>query len=238
MKITIGYLFYDLLNLYGESGNILALKQALETQEIEVEVQYLSINNEWNLKELDFIYLGTGTENNQKIALETLEKYKEDLNEYIENNKFLLATGNSIEIFGQYILDDENKKKMLGIFDYYTEKTNTRRVSECVFKSDNIESKILGFENNQGKTVNSNNPIFKVEKGYGSKKDEGTEGFTYKNFYATYLIGPILARNPELLEKMCKDLIIGIDNEFEFNEFDLDIEKEAHKRYIKRYENI
>lgn len=239
MKITIGYLFHDLLNLYGESGNVLALRQALETQDgIEVEVKNLSLDNEWDLENIDFIYIGTGTRNNQLIALEYLKTYKEEIKKYIECNKFFLATGNSIELFGKYILDKEEKNEMLGLFDYWTLRTENRRVSECVFEFEKVKSKILGFENNEGKTVDSKNPMFKVQKGYGTEKDEGTEGFMDKNFYGTYLIGPLLARNPELLELLCRDLILTKDNDFKFKDFDLKIEKEAHKKYLKRYDSI
>ncbi len=239
MKITIGHLFYDFLNLYGESGNILALKNALEIQGIEVEIKNLSldIENSWNLGDFDFLYIGTGTKNNQLIALDYMVKYKEEIKAYIENNKFFLATGNSIELFGKYILDKEIKKEMLGLFDYYTIKSDTRRVSECVFTFDRVSEKILGFQNNEGKTFDSETPMFKVDKGFGAEKNETTEGFMYKNFYATYLIGPILARNPEILELLCKDLILSKDNNFKFKEFNFTIEKEAHRRYLKRYDN-
>lgn len=236
MKITIGHLFYDLLNLYGESGNVIALKQALETQGIEVELRNLSIDNdEWKLKELDFIYMGTGTENSQKIALEYLKKHEEEIKEAIENNKFFLVTGNAIELFGKYIIGDNEKIETLGMFDYFTQRTKNRIVSECIFKFEQIESKILGFENHQGKTIESKSPMFTVEKGFGSEENSGTEGYMDNNFYATYLLGPILVRNPELLEKLCRRLILSIENEFEFKEFDFEIEKIAHDRFLNKY---
>lgn len=231
MKITIGHLFYDLLNLYGESGNVLALKGALESQEIEVELKNISIDNEnWNLQELDFIYMGTGTDNNQKIVLEFLQKHKAEIQEVVDNNKFFLVTGNSIELFGKYIEEENNKLETLGIFDYYTKRTNNRIVSECIFNFKQIKSKVLGFENNHGQTINATLPMFTVEKGFGNSEKE--EGYMQNNFYATYLIGPILARNPELLEKFCKDLIFSKDRSFELKKFDLEIEKIAHERYL------
>lgn len=231
MKITIGHLFYDLLNLYGESGNVLALKGALENQEIEVELKNISIDNEnWNLQELDFIYMGTGTDNNQKIALEFLQKHKAEIQEVVDNNKFFLVTGNSIELFGKYIEEENNKLETLGIFDYYTKRTNNRIVSECIFNFKQIKSKVLGFENNHGQTINATLPMFTVEKGFGNSEKE--EGYMQNNFYATYLIGPILARNPELLEKFCKNLIFSKDSSFELKKFDLEIEKIAHERYL------
>ena len=236
MKIVIGHMFYDLLNLYGESGNVLAISRALKSQDVEVEERLLSIDNEnWNLEDIDFLYMGTGTDNNQKIALEVLKKHKEELKDYIDAGKFFLATGNSIEIFGKSIIEDEKKEEALGLFDYETKRTN-RRVSECRFKHKDIEEDILGFENNHGETINNNTYLFSVLKGYGSKKDEKEEGFSYKNFYATYLIGPVLARNPEVLEKLCRKIISSKEKDFEFKTFDFEIEKEAHRRYLEKYE--
>ena len=75
MKITIGHLYYDILNLYGESGNILALKYALEHQGIEVIIKELTITDELDFSDLDFVYIGCGTEQNQLVALKHLKKY-------------------------------------------------------------------------------------------------------------------------------------------------------------------
>ena len=111
MKITIGHLFYDLLNLYGENGNVLALEKILTSQGIEVEIKNLSIDNEsWNLDELDVVFIGAGTEQNQLLALNTLIKYKQEINQMILNNKLFICTGNSIELFGKQINVDDNEK--------------------------------------------------------------------------------------------------------------------------------
>lgn len=207
MKIVIGHLFYDLLNLYGESGNILAIKNALENKNIEVEIKQISINDEWNLEELDYIYIGSGTENNQLIALDYLKKYKNEIIEAINNNKLFLVTGNSIELFGKEIVfDDDLKIEAIGAFDYYTVRTKNRIVSECKFSFDEINSKIIGFTNHQGLTKNIINPLFV------KYKDDTNEilledGIHENNFFGTYVIGPLLVRNPEFLEYIIKELI-------------------------------
>lgn len=236
MKITIGYLFYDLLNLYGESGNILALDFALKSQKIDTEIKYLSIYDDIDFDSLDVIYIGCGTENNQKIALEYLKKYKQEIAQYIMNNKFILATGNSIELFGKYIsMLDGTKEKCLETFTYYTEKTKKRLVSECIFKHDDIDEKILGFENDEGITKDNNSPLFTIIKGYGEKKDFGVEGFVSNNFYATYLLGPVLARNPKFLEYITKKIVTCIDPSFEFKPFDFEFSKIAHDNFLEKY---
>ena len=97
MIINICYLYYDLLNLYGEIGNIKALTKCFETQKIKVNVDRLSINDNIDFNKYDLIYIGCGTENNLLIALNDLLRYKKEINEYIESNKFIIATGNSID---------------------------------------------------------------------------------------------------------------------------------------------
>lgn len=236
MKITIGHLFYDLLNLYGENGNVMALEKAIRSQGIDVEIKNLSLDNTpWNLEELDVVYIGAGTEQNQILAINTLMKYKETINQMVMNNKLFLATGNSIELFGKCINCNDKNIETLGLFDYTTERTKKRIVSECVFNYDEIEDKILGFENHQGKITGITEPIFTVEKGFGSNTDSKQEGFRKNNFYGTYLLGPLLVRNPKLLEKICKDLILDKDSNFKFKDFDFDIEQKAHDKFIMKY---
>lgn len=236
MKITIGHLFYDLLNLYGENGNVLALENALKSQDIEVEVKNLSIDNEpWNLEELDVVYIGAGTEQNQLLALNTLVKYKDDINQMILNNKLFICTGNSIELFGKQINIENTIIKALNIFDYTTQRTAKRIVSECVFNYIELEDKILGFENHQGEIVGITDPLFTVEIGYGSTTNAEVEGYRKKNFYGTYLIGPILVRNPKLLEKICKELILSKYENHKLKDFNLTIEQTAHDKFLAKY---
>ena len=87
MKITIGYLYYDLLNLYGDSGNIKTLLYHLKEQDIDVNVKYMTIGDEKDLSDVDMLYVGSGTENNILLALEDLKKDEKKLKEYIKNNK-------------------------------------------------------------------------------------------------------------------------------------------------------
>jgi len=135
-------------------------------------------------------------------------------------------------------MDKEERIETLGIFNYYTERTDKRLVSECVFKNDKINELILGFENHQGLTKNVDTALFKVIMGYGDSKNQGNEGYKHNRFYGTYLLGPLLARNPMLLEYLTKKLITNKDKDFEFKAFDLDIPQIAHDRFIEKYTDI
>lgn len=236
MKITIGHLFHDLLNLYGENGNVLALEKAFMQQGIDVEIKNFSIDNEpWNLEDIDILYIGAGTEQNQLLALNILMKYKEDLNQMLKTNKHIISTGNSIELFGKHIKQDNEEIHALNLFDYTCERTEKRIVSECLFSYDEIEDKILGFENHAGLITGTTNPLFIVEKGFSSDLKSNVEGFRQNSFYGTYLIGPMLARNPKLLENICKDVILDKDSTFEFKPFDFEIEQKAYDRFLSKY---
>lgn len=237
MKIVIGHLFYDLLNLYGEHGNVLALEKALKSQGVDVEVRNLSIDDtNWDLENLDVIYIGAGTEQNQLLALNTLLKHKNALEEALNNNTLILSTGNSLELFGSYIEIEDRKINALNLFNFYTVRTDKRNVSECVFNYDEISNKILGFENHQGNIFNISNPLFTVEKGFSSNANTKAEGIKINNFYGTYLIGPLLVRNPEFLEHLCNKLIFSKDAKFNFKPYNLDFEYNAHKEFIKKYD--
>lgn len=230
-EIHIAYLYYDFLNLYGENGNIKILKKQLENQEITVYVHFLTLDDELHFKDYDLVYIGAGTEDNQKIALNHLFTYKDDIKEYIENDKFVLATGNALELFGKSIQTKIKEYKCLNIFDYYTKEEEFRMIDECIFTCDFLEKPLIGFQNQYTVTRNINNYLFDVKRGIGSYPKSGKEGFRYKNFYGTYLIGPIMIRNPEFLEYFIKELVLTKYPDFQFKDFDLEIERQAYQDY-------
>ena len=96
MKLVIGHLYYDLMNLYGENGNIKVLEYHLKNQGIKVEVKKLSLDDKIDFENLDLIYIGCGTEKNRNIVLKDLLKYKKEIKEYFKENKFFLVTGNAL----------------------------------------------------------------------------------------------------------------------------------------------
>ena len=212
MTLTIGYLYYDLMNLYGESGNIKALKNELENQGIKVIIKKLSIDDEIDFKRLDFIYMGTGTKNNMGIVLNDLKKYKKEIENAIKDDKFFLITGNAVSLFSK-----ENFK----LFSYEIINQDKRYVGEVVKKCGFINKDIYGFYNHDGMMINNTTPLFQ------------DEGFLYNNFYATFIIGPILIRNPEFLKYIIKKLIKTKDINFKFKRFNLKLEEQAYQEFIK-----
>jgi CobQ-like glutamine amidotransferase family enzyme len=198
MKITIGYLYYDLLNLYGDEGNIKALKYHLEEQGINVEIKKMSIGDKKDFN-VDLLYIGSGTEHNIMLALEDLKKDTDKIEKYLKDNNILLSTGNSVELFGNYIITNK-KIKALGVIDYVC-MHQERIVKDVKVKTNLVDESIIGFENHSGKNISSNDDIF----------NEGS-------FYGSYIIGPILVRNPELCSLFVHKLIDSKEKDFVYGD--------------------
>lgn len=229
MNINILHLYYDIMNLYGEYGNIKVLERHLIDQGVNVIVDKKSIGDEIDFNKYDFIYIGSGTENNQLFVLKDLLKRKDNLKEYIENDGFALFTGNSYEMLGKAIDD----KEALSIFDFETKTEETRTTSDIICTSDIIEDKIIGFINSMSIVSNNDKPLFKVLKGGAGNE----EGIRHKNTFGTHIIGPILVRNPELLKYFIKELCISKDNDYIYKELIYDEEEMSYKIALKELEN-
>lgn len=197
--IKVLHLYHDLLNLYGENGNIKALTMLLNKFQIKYELDRKSINDELNILDYDFIYIGSGTEKNQDLALNHFLEYKDAMTEYINKSKMILVTGNALEMFGTSIETKNGNIKALGIFNYKSKRLDKRIVKE-VYAASNISlANVVGFVNQSSISDMTNDPLFTCE--------EGTDGYKYKNFYATKLLGPLLVRNPYILTHLINKLL-------------------------------
>lgn len=225
MEITIGHLYYDLMNLYGEIGNIKVLTYHLKNQGIKVNIKNLSIDDDINFDELDLIYIGSGTNNNQLLVLNDILKYKEDIHKYYNNNKFFLITGNAIELFGEQIIDiDNNVHEGLKLFDYYTKENKKRIVNEVYIPSLFTKENILGFNNHFGSIYKDN---IKLDNDF----------IFNNNFYGTYTLG-LLPRNPSFTKYFIKQLIINKNKKFKIKDFNFKLDKKAYTDFIAFKSNI
>lgn len=202
MIIKILHMYYDLMNLYGEYGNIKILESHLKDAGVEVIVDKKTVGDNFKINDYDFIYIGSGTEKNQAVVLEDLKKHKNELKQYIESNKYALFTGNSFEMLGEKI---ENNVA-LNIFDFKVLRTKDRITSDVILSSKYFKNEVVGFINKMSNIINNHNPLFQVIFGIGENENNDYEGIKYKNLYGTYVSGPIFIRNPEFL----KSIMLGI----------------------------
>ena len=184
MQVKIANLYPYELNLYGENGNIKALKYALEQKEVDVEIININPNDKINFNDLDFIYLGSGTKENLELVKSRLIPYRKELLRYISENRVLLVTGNALSILDFLKLSE-------------IEETEKRVVSDVIATTSLCPDNIYGFQNTEYLIKSTNKILFNINEGYGN---DGTlmEGYIENNFYVTSIIGPLLARNPKL----------------------------------------
>lgn len=193
MKITIAHLYPEELCLYGENGNIKALKYALEKKNIEVEIINIKKDCKLDFNQYDFIYVGSGREKYLETVIKRLQPYKDDFLNYIKKDKPILITGNAISIFNFLDL-------------YETEEFNDYKVADVIATTPLCDGKIKGFQNTKCLIKTTSNLLFNMENGYGND-NTFMEGYNKFQLYATSTIGPILARNNNLLDYFV-DLLI------------------------------
>ena len=232
MKITIAYMFYNLLNLYGENGNIKILKKTFESQGINVMIKFLDITDQLEFDKYDLIYMGSGNINNIELIIKEMKKYKKELKEYIENNKFILITGNSLNIFGSYILKNGKKIKGLEIFDYFIKEEDVVFNDKALFKTKLIDTEIIGFQKRNSLMFNNKYKLFEVIDGISDNLNSKNEGVLYKNFFGTYLNGPFLIRNPDFLVYLTNKIILSKDKNYPIKKLDLHFEKQAYLNFL------
>ena len=209
------HLYNDLMNLYGEYGNVSAMMRMLEKSGISARLDRLSVEDQPVLSDYDFIYVGSGTESNQKYVLKHLHTLKEELKQYIEAGKVLLMTGNSFELLGECLTDTKGKEwQGLGLFLFrIKEQDRIRYTGDAIFTMEGLEQPLVGFVNKCSTIEGVNLPLFKVKMGLGNEGQGGMEGIRSKNFFGTHLTGPVLIKNPDFLIYLAQLLCVQAEAE-------------------------
>ena len=219
--IKILHLYYDLLNLYGENANSKALVNRLERQKIKVKVDFKSVGDNIKVNDYDFIYVGSGSLESMELAKKDFKRLEKDFKKYIKTFKVVLATGNAVELF-------EN------ILDYKTKQVDFRIVGDQVFECDLIKKLVIGFQNRTSVIYENNEEsLFKVKTGCGYDPNSDLEGIKHNNFYGTYLLGPLLIRNPYFLEYLVKNILEN--NSIEYRHFNQDVSYSAYEEYLENF---
>jgi hypothetical protein len=206
-NLTIGWLYPELMNIYGDRGNIIILQKRCEWRNIKVTIKKMDVGFSKNdLKTCDILIMGGAQDKQQEAVAKDLFKKKNLLKTIIESGTPGLYICGAYQFLGKhYKLENGNIIKGLGILDLYTEnpgKKSKRLIGNIAFKSDLLDYVLLGFENHGGRTYLGKNikPFGKIIKGFGNNGKDNFEGAVYKNSFATYSHGPILPKNPKLAD--------------------------------------
>lgn len=237
MKLTIGHLYPDLLNLYGDRGNIQCFRKRLEWRGIEAEVIPFLSGDKIDFSCLDIVLLGGGSDREQELVCGYLKDIRDDFKQYVEKGGVVLAVCGGYQLLGKYYKTQTKTIEGLAILDITTEWEPERLVKNIILDSPLFDMPVVGFENHGGRTyIGKHTPLGKVFFGYGNTGKSGYEGVVYKNVIATYLHGPLLPKNPQvcdyLLERALKRKYGG---DVELAPLTDELERSANSYIAERY---
>lgn len=207
--LVIAHMFPDLLNLYGDGGNVRALEQRCRWRGIPVEVRRVEHGQTIDLSEVDLVFLGGGPDREQKLASSQLMRMRDDIARFVEEDGALLAICGGYQILGKTWLLGEEEVEGLGVLDIETHRPGTsadRLIGNVVLDSTVASRPVVGYENHAGRTYLSAGmkALGSVRAGKGNNGEDGADGALHRNVVATYLHGPLLPKNPEVTDYLIR----------------------------------
>jgi CobQ-like glutamine amidotransferase family enzyme len=202
MELKIFHMYPDVLNLYGDRGNVLCMQQRLRWRGIETQVTRLPIGSGASLAGCDLVFIGGGQDFEQQVLLEDLHRGKDrEIRAAIEDGVPFLTICGGYQMLGHYYETyDGQRCDFIGALDLYTVGGKKRMIGNYKFQCGQASggSLVVGFENHSGKTWLGQGvePLGTVLAGCGNNGEDKTEGVRYKNVFGTYSHGPLLPKNP------------------------------------------
>ncbi|WP_288395092.1 type 1 glutamine amidotransferase [uncultured Vagococcus sp.] len=201
-NLKVCHLYGNLLNTYGDNGNLLILDYYAKQLGINFDVEIVSIYEDFNEDNYDFIFFGGGQDFEQVIVSKDIQSKKQALTNYIENDGVMLAICGGFQLLGEYYIG-ANGEKIHGIhaLPHYTlSQENNRFIGDIEIYNKEFNETYYGFENHNGMTFlgEGEEPLGVVRKGHGNNDKDDSEGVIYKNVIGSYFHGPLLARNKNL----------------------------------------
>lgn len=238
MIIRIAHLYPDMLNLYGDRGNIIALTERMKARNIDVITDAVTMGKSFNADDYDILFIGGGQDFEQDVLLSDLKKGKDvQINKAIQNGTVMLAICGGYQMLGKYYKTYDGKMlEYMGALDFYTEGKEERMIGNYAFRTkEGIE--IVGFENHSGRTYLGKGvePLGKVIKGYGNNGEDSTEGIRYKNTFGTYSHGPVLPKNPDFADLLISKAIENKYGKTELAKLDDSLEAKARAQVMRLY---
>lgn len=237
MKLTIGYLYGDLMNIYGDTGNIITLTKRAQWRGIKVMSKNFSIGNIMEKGEADLYFFGGGQDQQQELVARDLKSKGKVIKSEIERGVPLLSVCGGYQLLGEYYKPHNSPKLSgVGLFPAYTLASYDRMIGNIVIES--MFGNLVGFENHSGKTYlkKDANPLGMILRGFGNNGKDRTEGCIYKNAIGCYIHGSLLPKNPHLADWLLKKALeVKYGKEINLEPLDDSLESQAHDSAVKRF---
>ena len=206
MKLRICHLYGNLMNTYGDNGNLLMLQHRAKKLGYEVETTLISLEEDFNVEDFDIVMFGGGQDYEQTVVAKDLQNKKEPLIQYIEDNGVVVAICGGFQLLGRYYVNASGERlNGISAIDVCTNgQFPSRLIGDIEIFNEEFGETYLGYENHIGRTYLGKNmkPLGKVVKGFGNNEEDHVEGCHYKNVFCSYFHGPILVRNQHLADRI------------------------------------
>ncbi|HEU5362786.1 MAG TPA: hypothetical protein VFU56_05545 [Gaiellaceae bacterium] len=231
MKIRVGHLYPDYLNIYADRGNIAVLAARARARGHELDVHAIGMRDPVPVGRIDLFYVGGGQDREQELVAHDLLAKAEPLREAVERGAAFLAVCGGYQLLGRSYLDVAgNELPGIGLLPLHTVAGDRRMIGDVLLECDWAGETLAGFENHAGRTIldEGAEPLGRVVAGFGNDGASGYEGCRRLRAYGTYLHGPLLPRNPWLADRILEEALAHAGVEERFDPLADELEREAH----------
>ena len=231
MKIRVGHLYPDYLNLYADRGNIAVFSARARARGHELDVLAIGMGDGIPAGEIDLFYIGGGQDREQELVAHDLAAKSEPLCEAVESGATFLAVCGGYQLLGRFYRDVSGTELPgIGLLPLHTVAGERRMIGDVLLDCAFAGETLAGFENHAGRTIldEGAEPLGRVVSGFGNDGVSGYEGCRYKRAYGTYLHGPLLPRNPWFADRLLEEALAHAGVEERFEALPDELEREAH----------
>jgi hypothetical protein len=206
VKVVVGHLYPDYLNIYADRGNIAVFARRAALRGIELDVRAVTLGDELRPGEHDLLYVGGGQDREQALIAPDLAARAEELREAVAGGTAVLAVCGGYQLLGRSYRDRAGVELPgVGLFPLSTVAGERRMIGDVLLECELEPGRrrtLAGFENHAGRTTldEGAQPLGRVLAGFGNDGESGFEGCVVERAVGTYLHGPLLPRNPWLAD--------------------------------------
>jgi hypothetical protein len=236
--LRLGHLYPDLMNIYGDRGNIICLERRCRLRGIDLRVEALDLGSELRPSDFDIIFMGGAQDREQRLVARDLANVKgPGLRAAVDQGVVLLAVCGGYQLAGRFYRGQNGEELAgAGVFDLYTVHPGPgarRLVGNVAARWE--KGTLVGFENHGGRThlAPGVEPLARVLRGHGNDGRSGHEGARRKNAFGTYLHGPLLPRNPAFADHLISLALARRGGSADLGPIDDALELRAHAAALR-----
>jgi lipid II isoglutaminyl synthase (glutamine-hydrolysing) len=237
VRIRVGHLYPDYLNIYADRGNIAVLAERARARGHELDVRAIGMRDAVTVGEVDLFYIGGGQDREQALVAQDLAAKAEPLRSAVEDGTAFLAVCGGYQLLGRSYKDVAGDELPgIGLLPLVTVAGKRRMIGDVLLDCAWAGETLAGFENHAGRTLldDGAEPLGRVVSGFGNDGASGFEGCRYERVYGTYLHGPLLPRNPWFADRLLADALAHAGGPTDLAPLPDQLEREAHEVSAER----